>query len=41
MMKQDPFVRKKLASTDIIEFSASRIGKGWNNFSKEVKGGPT
>jgi uncharacterized protein YciI len=29
IMKQDPFVKKKLASVDIIEFSASQTGKGW------------
>jgi uncharacterized protein YciI len=28
MMRQDPFVKGKLASVDIVEFSASQIGKG-------------
>jgi uncharacterized protein YciI len=28
MMKQDPFVKAKLASVDIIEFWASKVGKG-------------
>ena len=28
LMKNDPFVNKKLASVDIIEFKASQIGKG-------------
>jgi uncharacterized protein YciI len=31
MMKQDPFVKQKLASVDIVEFSASRVGKGWRS----------
>jgi uncharacterized protein YciI len=28
IIKQDPFVKRKLASTDIIEFAASKVGKG-------------
>jgi uncharacterized protein YciI len=28
LMKNDPFVKKKLASVDIVEFTASQIGKG-------------
>ena len=32
MMKQDPFVKQKLASVDVVEFSASRVGKGWNEW---------
>jgi uncharacterized protein YciI len=29
LMKNDPFVKKKLASIDIVEFTASQVGKGW------------
>jgi uncharacterized protein YciI len=32
MIEQDPFVRKKLASADIVEFSASRVGEGLRIF---------
>ena len=32
MMKQDPFVKQRLASVDVVEFSASRVGKGWNEW---------
>ncbi len=28
IMKQDPFLKGKLASVDIVEFSASKVGKG-------------
>jgi uncharacterized protein YciI len=34
MMKQDPFVRKKLASIEIMEFSASSVGKGVQHILK-------
>ena len=29
IMKQDPLVKRKLASVDIVEFLASQTGKGW------------
>jgi uncharacterized protein YciI len=32
LMRNDPFVKKKLASVDIVEFMASQVGKGWHNF---------
>jgi uncharacterized protein YciI/cell division septum initiation protein DivIVA len=33
-VKQDPFVKRKLASADIIEFKASQIGKGLEGWLK-------
>jgi uncharacterized protein YciI len=33
-IKQDPFVKRKLASADIIEFNASQIGKGLEGWLK-------
>jgi uncharacterized protein YciI len=34
MMRQDPFVKGKLASMDIVEFSASQMGKGLEKWMK-------
>ena len=34
MMRQDPFVKGKMASMDIVEFSASQVGKGLEKWVK-------
>jgi uncharacterized protein YciI len=36
LMSNDPFVKKKLASVDIVEFTASQVGKGWYNFFRPL-----
>lgn len=33
-VKQDPFIKRKMASADIIEFTASRSGKGMEGWLK-------
>ena len=35
MMQSDPFVKGKMASMDIVEFSASQVGKGLEKWVKE------
>jgi uncharacterized protein YciI len=35
--KQDPFVKGKLASVDIVEFKASKTGKGMGNLKRSLR----